>query len=738
MARLRAPGVSMRDQAGLAFSHADLLWLVGSLAQLHRIPADLDLLGREFPPPHDMASLHQALRAIGLTSSARRVDVRGISRLKLPCVVFLRQVDDVDDTAGQMRVGAEHQGAGARVTRLALLVKTDGERLLFFAAGSDVGETLMVRAFASRFEPRIIAVERSAEKAPAAPDETASGLTAAARPYGFRRLVTELGKHRHVFRDVVLASAAIQLIGLATPLFTQVVIDKVVVHQTLNTLAVVAVGLGLFAVFGAVMSWLRQYLVIHTGNRIDAVLAAEVFSHLMRLPYAYFRFRPTGTLVARLQAVESVREFVTGAAVALILDLPFAALFLAVMFFYSWQLSLIALALTGAIGLLSVAVTPRLRQRLNDQFLLGARNQAFVTEHVSSMETVKALQMEPQLDARYGDYLAAYLRASFRTRQLANSCNVTANFLEHAQVIALLVVGAVLVMENTGFTIGMLVAFQMFASRLSQPVLRLAGLYQQLQEAAIAVRRIADIMDAPAEPHTVTAQRAAASGAAAIAIRDLGFRYQPHLPMLFTGMSLDIPAGQAVAITGPSGSGKSTLANLLLGFYSPTAGRIQLDGIDIRHLNANALRRCFGVVPQETLLFSDTLHGNLLRANPNAGIDDVMQACKLAGIHDTIEALPKGYQTEIGERGVGLSGGQKQRIAIARALLKRPKILIFDEATASLDPDTAALIAQTINRLHGQVTIVFIAHQLPSALRLDRRFDLGDLVAAAGNNPLER
>jgi ATP-binding cassette, subfamily B, bacterial HlyB/CyaB len=271
-------------------------------------------------------------------------------------------------------------------------------------------------------------------------------------------------------------------------------------------------------------------------------------------------------------------------------------------------------------------------------------------------------------------------------------------------------------MQEVGFTIGMLVAFQMFAGRLSQPILKLVGLWQQFQQAAIAVKRLGDVMDAPREPFSVVPTREG-KRQSRIQIEGLAFRYGENLPWLYRGLSLAIEPGQCVAITGPSGCGKSTLAKLLQGFYQPTEGSIKLDGHDIRHLAANELRRSFGVVPQETMLFSGALYDNIVLGNPHASFDDVVIACKAAGIHDTIEALPQGYQSEIGEHGAGLSGGQKQRIAIARALLKRPTNLIFDEATSNLDDDTAMAFGETINQLKGKATILMIAHKLPKNLQ---------------------
>jgi len=286
------------------------------------------------------------------------------------------------------------------------------------------------------------------------------------------------------------------------------------------------------------------------------------------------------------------------------------------------------------------------------------------------------------------------------------------------------VIGAYTVMNGTDSTIGMLVAFQMFAGRLSQPMLRLVGLWQQFQQANLSVQRIGDIMNAPAEPYSILPSRLR-EGKGRIEIEHLSFRYAENLPFLYEDFKLAVNPGQVVAVMGPSGSGKSTLAKLLQGFYVPAGGTIKIDGKDIRHLSANELRHHFGVVPQETILFSGTLYANLLMANPHATFEQVVRACRMAEIHDVIEQLPQGYQTEIGERGVGLSGGQKQRMAIARALLKQPQILIFDEATSCLDSATAEHFAATINQLRGKVTMLFITHALPKGLQVDEVVRIG-------------
>ncbi len=689
--------------------YQELLWLLGSLCNLYRIPFDLKLIEQDFPPPHSFATFHEAARALGFKTGQGTYPAEW-QTIPLPAIAFLRAVP-------------ENTPEPEVKTLPVLILKTDGHKLLYFRAGSQIPETLSAEEAQRQFEPELILVAREAT----GKEESIPGFETEKKFFGFRWFLPELLKHKPIWRDVLLASLAIQLVGLATPLFTQVIIDKVVVHQTHSTLIVLGVALVMFMLFTSGMTWLRQYLVLHTGNRIDAVLGSQVFRHLLRLPLPYFEHRPTGTLVARLHGVETIREFVSGAAVTLILDLPFLLIFLAVMFAYSWQLSLIAVGLLGTIAVISFLVAPLFRDKLNQQFMLGARNQAFLTEYVSGMATVKSLQMEADIDKKYGDYLAQYLAAGFSTKQVGNTYNVIANGLEQVMTLDILIAGALLVMQNEGFTVGMLVAFQMFAGRMSQPMLRLVGLWQEFQQANIAVKRLGDILDMPQEPHTLTPTREN-SGSGKIELNHLAFRYSEHHPWLYKNLSLTLKPGHLTVLMGPSGCGKSTLAKLLLGFYQPNEGQINLDGKDIRHLAANELRATFGVVPQETVLFAGTLYDNLVMAHPHASFEDVIQACKAAEIHEVIEKLPNGYQTEIGERGIGLSGGQRQRIAIARALLKRPKILIFDEAVSNLDQHTAEQFARTINKLKGKVTMLFITHQIPKGLQVD---DVVELASTA-------
>lgn len=361
-----------------------------------------------------------------------------------------------------------------------MVLQADAVNVLLVEAGDATPSTVSLADFNQRYLGHITRVAPKSDPALDADSEEQSRQT---RKFGFHWFIPELLKHKKLWQEVLLASLVIQLIALATPLFTQAIIDKVVVHHTQSTLIVIAIGMAVFMIFSAALSWLRQYLVLHTGNRVDAVLGSSVFERLFKLPPLYFQHRPTGVIAARLHGVETIREFIASAAVTLVLDLPFLLIFVAIMFYYSVTLTLIVLAILAVIVVSSLVVAPMFQKKLQEQFQLGARNQAFLTEYVVGLETVKSLQLEPQINNRYREYLASYLSAGFATKQLANTYNTIANLLEQVMSLLILAIGAYTVMHSTEFTIGMLVAFQMFSGRLSQPMLRLVGLWQQFQQA---------------------------------------------------------------------------------------------------------------------------------------------------------------------------------------------------------------------------------------------------------------
>jgi len=711
--RVRRNGSGMMDKqvSGDAF-----FWALQGVCALHRKPFSDALARQQLAAPYTTHSLLDAMQAYGFDAVHHKAKAEKLSKESFPLIAWLQPKAAGEDPKDP---GTEEAQAPEQ-TAPALVLQADATKLLLIEAGDASPRTLELAEFALRYSGHITRVTPQADPA-ADPDSEAQARQS--RKFGFSWFVPELLKHKKLWQEVLLASLVIQLIALATPLFTQAIIDKVVVHRTESTLIVIAIGMLVFMVFSAALSWLRQYLVLHTGNRVDAVLGSSVFERLFKLPPLYFQHRPTGVIAARLHGVETIREFIASAAVTLVLDFPFLLIFVAIMFYYSVTLTLIVLAILAVIVGLSLVVAPLFQARLQEQFQMGARNQAFLTEYVVGLETVKSLQLEPQLNSKYSGYLASYLQAGFATKQLANTYNTASNLLEQLMSLLILGIGAYTVMHSKEFTIGMLVAFQMFSGRLLQPMLRLVGLWQQFQQASLSVARLGDLMNAPIEPYSVIPARDTARKGE-IQIHDIAFKYAEHLPLVYENLSLNVKPGQMIGIMGPSGCGKSTLAKLLQGFYQPSAGRILIDGIDIRYLSANELRSHFGVVPQETMLFSGTIYDNLQMASPNATFEQITAACKMAEIHSVIEAQPQGYQTEIGERGAGLSGGQKQRIAIARALLKRPSILVFDEATSALDGPTAEHFAQTINALKGKVTMLFITHGLPKGLKIDAVFRL--------------
>lgn len=631
-------------------------WALQGLCALHRKPFSIELAQQQLAAPYTVDTLSRAVLAFGFDGTLRKAKPEKLHKESFPLIAWLTVKPAAEPAVPEDEANADAAAAEAHADALedaqtvpALILQADAANVLVLEPDDAAPRTIALAEFGIRYQGYITRITPQADPA-TDPDSEAQARQS--RKFGFSWFVPELLKHKKLWQEVLLASLVIQLIALATPLFTQTIIDKVVVHRTESTLIVIAIGMAVFTLFSAGLSWLRQYLVLHTGNRVDAVLGSSVFERLFKLPPLYFQHRPTGVIAARLQGVETIREFIASAAVTLILDFPFLLIFVAIMFYYSVTLTLIVLAVLAVIVTMSLLIAPLFQARLQEQFLLGARNQAFLTEYVVGLETVKSLQFEPQLNSKYSGYLASYLSAGFATKQLANTYNTAANALEQCMSLLVLAIGAWTVMHSTKFTIGMLVAFQMFSGRLSQPMLRLVGLWQQLQQARLSVDRLGDLMNAPMEPYSVIPARDVARKGA-IQIDDVAFRYAEQLPLVYENLSLAIQPGQAIAIMGPSGCGKSTLAKLMQGFYQPSAGRIMIDGIDIRYLSANELRNHFGVVPQETMLFSGTIYDNLLMASPNASFEQIIAACRMAEIHDVIESLPGDTRLKLANAGRG-------------------------------------------------------------------------------------
>jgi len=544
-------------------------------------------------------------------------------------------------------------------------------------------------------------------------------LTDLSRRFDITWFLGAVHKYRGLLSEVLLASFVLQVFALVSPLFFQVVIDKVLVHRSTSTLEVLIIGLLAVAVFEAVLGILRTYLFSHTTNRIDVELGARLFRHLLALPLAYFQTRRVGDSVARVRELENIRTFLTGSALTLVIDLFFTVVFIAVMFFYSSLLTWIVLGSFPLYILISAAATPLFQQRLQEKFQRGAENQAFLVEAVAGAETLKAMAIEPQMQRRWEEQLAGYVAASFRVSNLGNVAAQLVQLVSKLVMASILFFGATLVTDGY-LTVGELVAFNLLAGRVTAPVLRLAQIWQDFHQARLSVERLGDILNTAPEPVFRPGQSSLPAIRGDVVFEHVTFRYRVDGPEILRDINLSVPAGQLIGMVGTSGSGKSTLAKLVQRLYVPESGRVLVDGVDLAQVDPSWLRRQVGVVLQENVLFNRSIRENIALADPSWPIERVIAAAKTAGAHDFILELPEGYDTIVGERGGSLSGGQRQRIAIARALIGDPRILIFDEATSALDFESERIVLQNMRAIARGRTVFVIAHRL-SALRMADR-----------------
>jgi subfamily B ATP-binding cassette protein HlyB/CyaB len=538
------------------------------------------------------------------------------------------------------------------------------------------------------------------------------------KKFGIGWFLPVILRFRKHLSEVFIGSFFLQTFGLITPLFSQVIIDKVLVHKGLSTLDILVLGLVIINLFEMILTVTRTYLFSHTTNRVDVILGAKLFHHLLALPLPYFEVRTVGTTIARVRELESIRSFITGTALTVVLDLIFTVVFIAAMFWYSPKLTLISLAAMPFFVALSVVVTPMLRDRLNKKFACNAESQSYLVEMVSGIQTVKSLAIEPQLNHRWEGLLANYVRASFRSGFLGSLAGSTAHLIQKTSSLAILWFGARMVMEGN-FTVGQLIAFQMLSGRVTEPILRLATLWQDFQQVRLSIERLGDVLNFPPEPDSSPGRSSLGKIKGRIDIEHLGFRYRLDGPPILDDISLTVEPGLTVGIVGRSGSGKSTLTKLVQRFYMPAQGRILVDGIDLSQVDPVWLRRQIGVVLQENFLFNGSIRDNIAVIDTAASLEKVISAAKLAGAHEFILELPDGYDTPVGERGASLSGGQRQRIAIARTLMTDPRILIFDEATSSLDYESERIILQNLRGICRGRTVFIIAHRLSTVRPAD-------------------
>ena len=546
-----------------------------------------------------------------------------------------------------------------------------------------------------------------------------AGLSDVTRRFDITWFLGAIHKYRHLLSEVLIASFFLQLFALVSPLFFQVVIDKVLVHRALSTLDVLVIGLLAISIFETVLNILRTYLFAHTTNRIDVELGARLFHHLLALPMAYFQARRVGDSVARVRELENIRNFLTSSALTLVIDLLFTSVFLAVMFFYSPLLTWIVIGSFPFYIAISAGATPLFRRRLDEKFRRGAENQAFLVESVTGIETLKAMAVEPQMQRRWEEQLAGYVAASFRVLSLGNTASQVVQLVSKIVTAGLLYLGAKLVIEGS-LSVGELVAFNMLAGRVSTPVLRLAQIWQDFHQARLSVLRLGDILNTTAEQTYAAARTRLPAIRGNISFDHVTFRYRVDGQEVLHDVTFDVPAGQMVGIVGPSGSGKSTFAKLVQRLYVPESGRVLVDGMDLAMADPAWLRRQIGVVLQESVLFNRSVRENIALADPAIPMERVIAAASLAGAHEFILELTEGYDTIVGERGATLSGGQRQRIAIARALIANPRILIFDEATSALDYESERIIQQNMKEIAKGRTVLVIAHRLSTVRATDR------------------
>jgi len=555
-------------------------------------------------------------------------------------------------------------------------------------------------------------------------------------PFGLRWFLPALRRHRRQFAWVMAVSLALQLVALVTPLFFESVVDKVLVSRGIDSLQVLAAGLLGLAVFEPLYGLLRSWLYGNLSSKITAELEGRVFGHLMALPLSYFRVRQAGAIISRMRELDSVRQFLTGSALTLVLDLVFVLVFLVVMLCYSAVLTgVLALSLLLCFVLWMV-FGPLLRQRALAAYECNADANAFLMEAVNGVETIKTGAVEARMAAQWELRLAAYLRSQFATKVLGIVAGQGIGLVQKVASALMLWFGVHAVMAGK-MSVGELVAFNMWSGHVVQPILRLAQIWQDFQHTQIALRRVGDILDEPAE--------AAAEGVGALSrleggvdFRQVRFRYSEDSAEVLQGLQLRIAPGSFVGVTGPSGSGKSTLVRMLQRLYTPQQGQILIDGGDIAIADPVELRRQMSIVPQESVLLAGSVADNIRLCQPDASDEQVRAAASLAGAEEFIATLPDGYDSEVGERGGTLSGGQRQRVALARALLSDPRILILDEATSALDYESEAAIMRRLPEITAGRTVISIAHRLNTIRHADRILvmDEGRLVEDGSHEEL--
>ncbi len=547
--------------------------------------------------------------------------------------------------------------------------------------------------------------------------------------FGLKWFIPTIIKYKKALIDVLLAAFALQLIGLASPLVMQVIIDKVLMHKGFTTLKVLMVALVIALLFELLLSIAKNYVFSHTTNRIDVILSARLFDHLFKLPLRYFEVRRVGDTIARVREVENIRRFLTGTPLSTILDVFFLFIYIGVMFLYSPILTWVVIGSLPFYAALSLIISPLFKNQLEEKFNTGADMQSFLVENVSGVQTIKSFALEPLTQKRWEDKVASYVNASFKTSIIGGNAGAVGQTIQRGTDLILLWMGVHLVISGA-ITVGQFIAFRMLSSHVSGPILRIVNLWQEFQQTAVSLERLGDIFNAHPEPYSEMQKMRLPAINGAIEFQNVTFRYRMDAPEALRNMSFKLPPGKVIGIVGRSGSGKSTLSKVIQRLYIPEGGKILIDGVDIAMADPYWLRRQIGVVLQENFLFNGTIRENICIHKPAASMEDIVYCAKMAGAHDFILEQTEGYDTQVGEKGASLSGGQRQRLAIARALLTNPKILIFDEATSALDYESENIIQKNLAQICQGRTVLIIAHRLSTLRSADAIMvlDKGNLV----------
>ncbi|VEP18687.1 Type I secretion system ABC transporter, HlyB family [Hyella patelloides LEGE 07179] len=547
--------------------------------------------------------------------------------------------------------------------------------------------------------------------------------------FGLSWFTPSLKKYKRTLVEVFLASFFVQLFALANPLMIQVIIDKVISQNSVDTLGYLVAFLLVINVFEALLTTLRTYLFVDTTNRIDLTLGSEIIDHMLRLPLRYFEKRPVGEISTRINELERIRQFLTGTALTVVLDAVFSVVYIAVMVLYSPLLTAVSIAIIPIFVVLTLIFSPTIRRQLRVKAERNAETQSYLVEVLTGIQTVKAQNIELRSRWQWQERYARYVSTGFKNVITSTIASSASSFLNKLSRILIIGLGAYLVLDGQ-LTLGQLIAFRIISGYVTTPIMRLAQLWQNFQETALSLERLADIVDHPEEAEEDRNNIPMPAIQGRVKYENVAFRFKRTGPLQLNGVTLEVEPGTFTAVVGQSGAGKSTLTKLISRLYEPEGGRILIDGYDINRVELYSLRRQIGVVPQDTLLFEGSVMDNIALTNPDATTEEIIAAAQIAAAHEFIMSLPNGYNTKVGERGSALSGGQRQRIAIARTILQQPAMLVMDEATSALDYSTEHEVSRNLKEALRDRTVFFITHRLGTIKNADviMMMDAGSIV----------